>query len=329
MKRKTIYDMNKLANFKNGKCVSEKYINAKTHLEWECAEGHKWNAVPDVIQRGHWCPVCSKEKVRLEGIRKRLTLEDARIAAIERGGECLSSGYKNSLELMIWKCDKGHVWKANFSHIRRGTWCRVCHNTYVAGQYHVGNIENIKKIIKMRKGILVSGDYKNAYSKFVVQCRKGHQWTINAHDIKRNHWCPTCLGSKGERIFRKILEYITGYKFNKVKPEWLKNKKGNRLEIDGYNDELKLGFEYQGRQHFKFIPGRFHENREQFLKRQEHDVIKKKVTSSKGIKLLYPDEFLKLKNFLTFILDFLKDNGFEKNINKENVENFNINNFID
>ena len=59
-KRLTIEDMHQLAKNRRGKCLSNKYINSRAHLIWECSNGHQWKARPDNIKRGHWCPRCRK-----------------------------------------------------------------------------------------------------------------------------------------------------------------------------------------------------------------------------------------------------------------------------
>ena len=65
---KTIENMQALAAKRGGRCLSEIYINNQTKLLWECSKGHKWEARPDKIQQGRWCPTCSGNK--------RLTIED-------------------------------------------------------------------------------------------------------------------------------------------------------------------------------------------------------------------------------------------------------------
>ncbi|RHZ67052.1 hypothetical protein Glove_303g134 [Diversispora epigaea] len=47
---------------KGGKCLSEKYYNSYTKLLWCCKENHQWEATPNCILRGKWCPFCSKFK---------------------------------------------------------------------------------------------------------------------------------------------------------------------------------------------------------------------------------------------------------------------------
>ena len=51
--------MGRIASEKGGKCLSPAYINASTKLRWECSEGHVWEATPNSIMRGRWCPQCA------------------------------------------------------------------------------------------------------------------------------------------------------------------------------------------------------------------------------------------------------------------------------
>jgi hypothetical protein len=50
--------MKQIASDRDGKCLSEEYINATTKITWECSEGHIWDAIPNNIKRGSWCPHC-------------------------------------------------------------------------------------------------------------------------------------------------------------------------------------------------------------------------------------------------------------------------------
>ncbi len=50
--------MRRLAKLKGGKCLSKIYIDAHTKLTWKCKEGHIWDANPNNIKTGKWCPFC-------------------------------------------------------------------------------------------------------------------------------------------------------------------------------------------------------------------------------------------------------------------------------
>ncbi|RLD65637.1 MAG: hypothetical protein DRI98_14530 [Bacteroidetes bacterium] len=57
----TISEMGEIARSRGGKCLSKTYINSKTKLPWQCAEGHRWNATPFSIKiRNSWCPICNR-----------------------------------------------------------------------------------------------------------------------------------------------------------------------------------------------------------------------------------------------------------------------------
>lgn len=54
----TIEEMGQIFADRDGRCLSEIYINTRTKLPWECSEGHTWEATPSGIKKGVWCPEC-------------------------------------------------------------------------------------------------------------------------------------------------------------------------------------------------------------------------------------------------------------------------------
>ena len=59
-KKLRIEEMHNFVSERGGKCLSPEYINNKTKLKWECAEGHTWEAIPYSVKRGSWCRLCSR-----------------------------------------------------------------------------------------------------------------------------------------------------------------------------------------------------------------------------------------------------------------------------
>ncbi len=55
-------DIQRLATARSGKCLSTEYLGYGIDHEWQCADGHMWNAPPDRIIQGKWCPKCAKRK---------------------------------------------------------------------------------------------------------------------------------------------------------------------------------------------------------------------------------------------------------------------------
>jgi hypothetical protein len=56
--RATIQQMKQIASQRGGTVVSRQYRDAFTPLVWRCALGHEFNAKPNHIKRGQWCPKC-------------------------------------------------------------------------------------------------------------------------------------------------------------------------------------------------------------------------------------------------------------------------------
>lgn len=92
--------------------------------------------------------------------------------------------------------------------------------------------------------------------------------------------------SKGEKQVRAIVQRLFKKPFIKCRPEFLRNDvTQNNLELDCYNADLKLAFEYNGRQHYEFVP-HFHKNKEAFRNQQYRDVMKHKKCQENGITLI-------------------------------------------
>lgn len=60
--RKTIEDMQLLAEQYGGKCLSTQYKNAHSKLLWECRQGHQWEVRPTAVQQGKWCRACKRQE---------------------------------------------------------------------------------------------------------------------------------------------------------------------------------------------------------------------------------------------------------------------------
>jgi len=178
----TIEEMRKLASSRGGKCLSDAYVNARTKLHWRCKEGHDWEAVPDKVKGGRWCPFCARNVP--------LTIEEMREIAASRGGECLSETYVNMGAKLHWRCGKGHEWNALPSSIKRGSWCPHC-----TGNARL-TIEEIRELAASKGGVCLSGRYVNNSTKLRLRCKEGHEWEATPGHIKNGgRWCPYCAHS--------------------------------------------------------------------------------------------------------------------------------------
>jgi hypothetical protein len=107
--------------------------------------------------------------------------------------------------------------------------------------------------------------------------------------------------SNGEKECRRVLEKLTNKKFIKARPDFLKNNvTGHNLELDCFNEELKLAVEYNGIQHYEFTP-RFHSSKDAFFNSKYRDLMKKELCEQNNIKLIivpYTVKIDQIENYL-------------------------------
>ena len=214
------------------------------------------------------------------------------IIAHKNGGECLSKEYINNRTKLSWKCAYNHLWDATPDHIKCGEWCPRC---VCKGQ----TIEDMQKLASKKGGKCLSVEYTRNEIKLNWQCELGHTWFDIPSSIKMGRWCPICSSNVSERITNAMFEHLFGCKFDKIKPTWLINDAGNKMELDGYNDGLKIAFEYQGIQHYRFN-ARFHQDTS-LKKRMEDDSLKKRLCKKHNIVLIeipYTVNYEELFNFI-------------------------------
>jgi len=178
MRKLTIEHCHKAAAAKNGKCLSVKYIHAKTKYIWMCSKGHKWESTYDAIQNLYWCPECSGNK--------KLTTSFCHNIAKKYRGKFLDSKYINSKTKHLWQCSTGHVFQASLNYIKKDYWCPIC-----AGIIKY-TIEDCKSLAESRYGKCLSANYISSKNKLTWQCSSNHQWQASFEHIKEGTWCPEC-----------------------------------------------------------------------------------------------------------------------------------------
>jgi hypothetical protein len=163
--------------------------------------------------------------------------------------------------------------------------------------------QKICNTVKLKKGIMLSpeSDYETAYSKLHIKCKYKHEFEITLNNLNHNQWCPVCSASKMEQLTKFLIEYIFDKDFRKVRPKWLE-----RLEIDIYNDELKFGVEYNGKQHYEFVKY-WQKSEEKFEKQKQNDAKKLKLCKENKIKLLVVPYHVKENELYDYLIEKLYD----------------------
>jgi hypothetical protein len=120
---------------------------------------------------------------------------------------------------------------------------------------------------------------------------------------------PNKKDSYGEIECRRVLEDIFKKPFPKCRPKFLKNEvTGGKynLELDCFNEELRLAVEYDGIAHHKYTPY-FHRNYEAFETQKYRDFMKDRLCKDNSIILIRVPYTVKKNNIEKFLINKLKE----------------------
>jgi len=116
-----------------------------------------------------------------------------------------------------------------------------------------------------------------------------------------------------EKCRKSFEEVFYPKKFPSSRPDWLKNPlTGQNLELDGYNKELNIAFEYDGKQHHEYVK-HFHKDKKDWKYQQEKDLWKDNKCRENCVNLIRIPYTIKKKDIDRFI--------FSELIKKKLIEN--------
>lgn len=97
---------------------------------------------------------------------------------------------------------------------------------------------------------------------------------------------PKKFNTSGEMVLFRALDKIISYPYiNHGYYSFLKSPRGGNMQLDRYYPDLKLAFEFNGQNHYEYIPF-IHKDKEEFEYYKECDVLKKKICKELGITLV-------------------------------------------
>lgn len=127
--------------------------------------------------------------------------------------------------------------------------------------------------------------------------------------------------SRGESICRKVLEEVYDLKFPSTRPDFLKNpESGCNLELDGYCEELQIGFEYNGIQHYIY-PNWAHRDKLSFDKQVRRDQYKIEACDQSGVYLISIPYTIPHNLIRDYIIYYLPENVQKRIDARERGEN--------
>lgn len=171
-------------------------------------------------------------------------------------------------------------------------------------------LEELQELAKSRGGCCLSTAYVNNYGLLSWECAYGHTWDAPANNVKNhNSWCPHCVFNVGEELVRAtLIEAFPGKTFDRTRREpWM-----GGLELDGFNEELRLAFEYQGKQHYEHVD-MFHGKNDKYgLESQQARDLETKIRCEGAfMTLLIIPYTIKFPDIRTFVRNELLSLGYD------------------
>ena len=108
--------------------------------------------------------------------------------------------------------------------------------------------------------------------------------------------------SKGEYVCKQVLERYFERPFVKCRPSFLYNEVTNEnLELDLYNEDINLAVEYNGKQHYEYVPYLHQNSRDKFQTQRYRDEMKKNLCKKKNIPLIIVPYTVPLEKIPSFL----------------------------
>ncbi len=147
---------------------------------------------------------------------KKFTYEFAKSIVENAGYKLLSNEYINTHSKMKFECPKGHIYKTEFNHFKKGIRCPRCGGT---GKL---SYEYVKQFIEKEGYVLLDKEYKNNLTKINLRCPKEHIFKIKFNHFKRGQRCKKCF--KKNRIkydYEYVKSYIEEYGYKLLSKEYI------------------------------------------------------------------------------------------------------------
>ncbi len=193
------------------KLLSKTYINSKTKLKVLCPEGHIYKVHWNNFKTGKRCPECQGTKKLTYEFIKNKTQE------IAEGYELLSSKYINNSTKLIFKCDKGHIFKMCWGNFKQGQRCSKCRGTKKL------SIRYIKEEIAITAPNykLLSTKYINCSTKLKFKCDKNHVFKMNWNNFRAGKRCSKCFHDSIRKTYT-LTELTKMYWYKKAVEQYTK-----------------------------------------------------------------------------------------------------------
>lgn len=192
-----------------------KYVNKETKTNFQCANGHVWQAYPGHVMRGSGCPTCAG--------KAPLTAEIVNLRLSERGIRLVGE-YNRALSHAMFEGVCGHSWRTSPSTVMSGGGCPLC----------AGNMALTTRAVSQRlslRGIELIGEYTRAQDRGTFKASCGHTWKALYSNVLGGSGCPICT-PRGFRRDDPAILYLIAFR----------REAGDIFKIGVTNNDLKTRY---------------------------------------------------------------------------------------
>lgn len=247
-KRKSFSQFVEDANNKhNNKYVypEQKYISCNVKIKIICKIHGEFLQTPTSHLNGRGCPTCAGKNENTESFIQK-------VKGIHNNKYDYSKvNYISAKTNVIIICPEHGEFQQTPDKHKQGQGCKVCGNIKNS-DYHRDTLEvfldKVNKVFPDYNYDKV--EYTLSSNKIKVECKKHGIFEITPNNLISGHGCPKCKTSKGEL---KILKYLEGNNINYIYQHKV-NHKNKDFYIDFYIPTLNIAIEFNGKQHYEYIP---------------------------------------------------------------------------
>lgn len=120
--------------------------------------------------------------------------------------------------------------------------------------------------------------------------------------------------SKGERECRRVLQKLFNKPFNNERPNFLNNPVTgglHNLELDCYNESLRLAVEYSGKQHYEYNSF-MHRSKDAFYNQKYRDELKSRMCKDNNVRLIVVSYKVKNEDIEGYLIRELVKMGYNR-----------------
>lgn len=286
------------------------YLGFSVPHQYQCKTcGHKNGKRPsDAFYQATGCKKCGQKRV---ADFHRLTAADCQERFRQRGVAALEIPTNPNQEVGVRCLTCGREDKMSLAQVERSNPCTTCNPP----KYLSVPVSKYHELAKTHNGTLLSkGKTTNHVSTW--KCEIGHVFYRSYSSIISNDsFCNVCTAGFQEMLAKVVLEKLFVRPFVKTRIAGSQSVGGRTLEVDLYNNDLRLAVEMNGFQHYQPVDftGKGREAAEKnFAIQQENDRRRAVACEDAGITLVVVRELgdvTSLEDFRLMLAEACRGNG--------------------